>query len=84
MVALDDFRDILRGALASLGGFGGRMLARLALMIVAGQLYGAAPLGVLGQVAALIEILGAIAVLGLRRSLLDMMSRTEKNGGNIE
>ena len=84
MVALDDFRDIFRGALASLGGFGGRMLARLTLMIVAGQLYGAGPLGVLGQVAGLIEILGAIAVLGLRRSLLDMLSAASKRGDSIE
>lgn len=76
MGALEDIRDILRGAFASLGGFGGRMLARLALMIIAGQLYGAGPLGVLGQVAAITEILAAIAVLGLRRTLLDVLSET--------
>jgi len=50
------------------------MIARLMLMLVAGQLYGAAPLGLLGQVAAIVEILAAVAVLGLRRSLLDMLS----------
>ncbi len=80
MGSLEDIKDIMRGALASLGGFGGRMIARLALMITAGHLYGAAPLGVLGQVAAITEILAAVAVLGLRRSLLDMMSEDEKNG----
>ena len=72
--SLSDIRDILRGALASLGGFGGRMVARLCLMLIAGQLYGAAPLGLLGQVAALSEILAAIAALGLKRSLLGMLS----------
>lgn len=77
---IDDIKDILRGALASLGGFGGRMIARLLLMIAAGHLYGAAPLGLLGQVAAITEILAAIAVLGLKRSLLDLMSEDETNG----
>jgi len=80
MGGIDDIKDILRGALASLGGFGGRMLARLALMVVAGQLYGAASLGLLGQVAAITEILAAIAVLGLKRSLLDMLSVKSANG----
>ena len=80
MGGIDDIKDILRGALASLGGFGGRMLARLALMVVAGQLYGAASLGLLGQVAAITEILAAIAVLGLKRSLLDMLSDKKANG----
>ncbi len=77
---IDDIRDILRGAIASLGGFGGRMIARLILMITAGQLYGAIPLGLLGQVAAITEILAAVAVLGLKRSLLDLMSEDEKEG----
>lgn len=77
---IDDIKDILRGALASFGGFGGRMIARLFLMIAAGHLYGAAPLGLLGQVAAITEILAAIAVLGLKRSLLDLMSEDETNG----
>jgi len=80
MGALEDIKDILRGALASLGGFGGRMIARLALMVVAGQLYGAASLGLLGQVAAITEIMAAIAVLGLKRSLLDMLSAKSANG----
>lgn len=77
---IDDIRDIVRGAIASLGGFGGRMIARLFLMIAAGHLYGAAPLGLLGQVAAITEVLAAVAVLGLKRSLLDLMSEDETGG----
>lgn len=74
MGAVQDIRDILRGALAALAGFGGRMIARLVLMLTAGNLYGAAALGLLGQVAAITEILAAIAVLGLKRRLLDFLS----------
>lgn len=80
MGALSDIRDILRGALASLGGFGGRMIARFILMISAGHLYGAAPLGLLGQVAAITEILAAIAILGLKRRLLDFLSESSEEG----
>ncbi|MCK0070840.1 lipopolysaccharide biosynthesis protein [Kordiimonas laminariae] len=77
MSALEDIQDILRGALASLGGFGGRVIARLILMLLAGQLYGAEALGILGQVAALTEILAATAVIGLKRSLLDILSQPD-------
>ncbi|MGY8985638.1 MAG: lipopolysaccharide biosynthesis protein [Sphingomonadales bacterium] len=73
-----DVRDIFRGALASLGGFGGRLIARIILMIVAGQQFGAVELGVLGQVAAIVEILTAIGVMGLKRSLLNMLSLDAK------
>ncbi|NVJ99681.1 MAG: lipopolysaccharide biosynthesis protein [Alphaproteobacteria bacterium] len=79
MGTIGDIRDILRGALASLGGFGGRMLARLVLMLVAGHLYGAASLGLLGQVAALTEILAAAATIGLKRALLDLLSAKDAN-----
>ncbi len=74
MGSLDDIKDILRGALAALGGFGGRMLARLVLILTAGQLFGAEAFGILGQIAAITEITAAIATLGLRRSLLDYLS----------
>lgn len=74
MGAIDDIKDILRGALASLGGFGGRMLARLAMIFFAGSYYGAEKFGHLGEVAAITEILAAAAVLGLKRTLLDMLS----------
>ncbi len=74
MRALEDIKDILRGALAKLGGFGGRIIARLILMVMAGQLYGALSIGLLGQIAAITEILAAIAVLGLKRTLLDLLS----------
>ncbi len=77
MSALSDVKDILRGALASLGGFGGRIIARIMLMVMAGQLYGATALGLLGQVAAITEILAAIAVLGLKRTLLNLLSHKD-------
>lgn len=75
-----DRKDILRGAVASLGGFGGRMLARMILLVSAGHLYGAANIGVLGQLAAVIEILAAVATLGLKRTLLDKLNLAVRRG----
>ena len=85
MGGIDDIKDILRGALASLGGFGGRMLARLAMIFFAGTFYGKGAFGHLGEVAAITEILAAAAVLGLKRTLLDMLSAkgAEDQAGQI-
>lgn len=74
MSRASDRKDLLRGAIASLGGFGGRLLARAVLLVAAGNLYGAANIGVLGQLAAIIEILAAVATLGLKRTLLDKLA----------
>ncbi len=78
MSGIADRKDIMRGAIASLGGFGGRMLARIALLIGAGHLYGASNVGFLGELAAVVEILAAIAILGLKRTLLDLLNHAAK------
>ncbi len=84
MDALTDIRDMMRGALASLLGFGGRLAARVVFMILAGRAYGVEAIGILGQVAAITEIAAAIGVLGLKRSLLDMLSEKHENGHPVE
>ena len=80
MTGLSDVRDLMRGALASLFGFGGRLVARAMLMVLAGRAFGIEALGHLGQIAAITEIAAALCVLGLKRSLLDMLSLDAKNG----
>jgi len=84
MAGVDDIRDILRGAQALLFGFGGRMVARVILVLAAARLFGAAELGVLGQTAAYVEIIAAIGVLGLKRGLLDMLSFNEEQKISVE
>jgi O-antigen/teichoic acid export membrane protein len=84
MQSLEDIRDILRGAAASLGGFGSRLIARLVLMVVAGTLYGAAPVGILGQVAAIVEILAAVGTMGLKRSLPHMLSESADTNQQLQ
>lgn len=77
MSDIKDVKDILRGGFASLFGFSGRMVTRAILLIFAGQVYGIKSVGLLGQVAAVSEILAGLCVLGLKRSLLDMLSARE-------
>lgn len=80
MSHIADARDIFRGVLASLFGFGGRLIARAMLVIFAGRAFGMEAFGHLGQVAAITEITAAICVLGLKRSLLDMLSFHAEQG----
>jgi O-antigen/teichoic acid export membrane protein len=84
MAGLGDIRDVMRGAIASFFGFGGRLIARTILMVIAGRAYGIEALGILGQVAAIAEIAGALGVMGLKRGLLDMLSFKTENGGRAE
>ncbi len=84
MSGLADIRDIFRGAVSSLFGFGGRVIARAILMVVAGRWFGMAEVGVLGQVAAITEMAAAFGVLGLKRSLLDMLSEDFEHGRMVE
>lgn len=80
MSGVADFRDVVRGAAASLFGFGGRLGARVLFMLVAAQAFGAKQLGILGLVAAITEIAAAIGVMGMKRSLLDMLSERQEAG----
>jgi len=84
MTNLGDVRDVIRGALASLAGFGGRLIARAVLMIFAGHMYGMELLGVLALLAAISEITASVSVMGLKRSLLDMLSERAEQGKRPE
>ncbi len=84
MTNLADIRDLIRGAFASLFGFGGRLFARAMLMVLAGRAFGIEALGHLGQIAAITEIMAALCVLGLKRSLLDMLSLEAKTVNRLK
>lgn len=83
MDGMNDVRDVIRGAIASFFGFGGRLGARIVFVLIAAKSFGPAAFGVLGLVAAITEISAAIGVIGLKRSLLDMLSERAENGKPI-
>lgn len=84
MAGLKDVRDIVRGALASLFGFSGRLVARTMLMIIAARAYGIEALGLLGLISAITEVAAGIGILGLKRGLLDLLSHDAENGRSPE
>ena len=77
---LQDARDIIRGACAFFAGAMGRLSARFLLMLLAGNFFGVAALGQLGETAALLEIAAALGILGLKRALLGVMANNERDG----
>ena len=79
-----DTRDIVRGALAILSGFGGRLVARVALIATVGHLFGAANFGRLGVTVAILEVLGALGSFGFRRSLQGRLAADEAAGRPCE
>lgn len=79
-----DARDIVRGALAILSGFGGRLVARIALVATVGHLFGAANFGRLGETAAILEVLGALGAFGFRRSLQGRFAADDAAGRPCE
>ena len=76
-----DSRDIRRGALSLLGGFGGRLVARVGVVALAGRIFGIEAFGQLGEVAALIECAAALGMLGFRRSVFPLIARTSPAQG---
>ena len=84
MTNIGDVRDVIRGAIASVFGFGGRLIARAGLMIFAGHMYGMKLVGVLALLAAISEMTASVSVMGLKRSLLDMLSERAEKGERAE
>ena len=63
-------RDLRRGAMQILSGFGVRTVARILLLTFVARFYGIADFGRLGETVALLELAAAFATFGLSRTLL--------------
>lgn len=79
-------RDLRRGAIQILSGFGVRTVARVLLLIFVARFYGIANFGRLGETVAILELAAAFATFGLRRTLLGRLGgdqSTPNPGKNI-
>ena len=74
-----DLTDVLKGAAASLAGYAGRIGARVLFLFFAGNFYGAARLGELASMIAVIEILVMLGTFGFRRSLLEILGKEKRD-----
>jgi len=72
-----DRRDLRRGAIQILSGFGVRIVARILLITFVARMYGVADLGRLGETVAIIELLAAFATFGLSKTLLGKMGSND-------
>ena len=66
-------RLILRGGLSAGGGLAVRLGARIAFLIVAAQLFGAALFGAFSLAVAVVEVAAAVAALGMKRYLFRLL-----------
>lgn len=75
---------IVRGASASVAGLGVRLGARLALLVIAGQLYGAELFGAYALAVAAVELAVAIGGLSMKKLIFQRLDeRGERPAGHV-
>jgi O-antigen/teichoic acid export membrane protein len=75
----DDVGDLQRAMLAVFSGSITRTVARIILIVFVVRLYGLGSFGYLGEVAALVELLAALASFGLPKTLMAYLDKTDGN-----
>jgi len=79
----DQIAALARGGRTNFFGFLLRLLARLPFLIIAGQLYGAAPLGRFAYAILVVELTGQLATLGLKRGLAMALAKTDRPHAHV-
>jgi O-antigen/teichoic acid export membrane protein len=79
--AADAGRMILRGAQATAAGFGGRLVARLLFLFVAGRLFGPAPFGAYVLAVAAVELAVSVGSLGMKKVIFQLLDAERGEGG---
>lgn len=73
-------RDLRKGAMQILSGFGVRIVARILLLSFVARVYGVSDFGRLGETVAIVELLAAFAIFGLSKTLLGEMGENAESG----
>ncbi|MCK5040729.1 MAG: polysaccharide biosynthesis protein [Sphingomonadales bacterium] len=76
---LNDLLDIMRGALAALGGFLIRFGGRVTFLFFAGNFYGADRLGTFAYTIAIVETIAALSTFGMKRSLFPALKEAKSH-----
>lgn len=74
---------LARGGRTNFFGFLLRLLARLPFLFIAGQLYGAAPLGRFAYAILVVELTAQLATLGLKRGLAIALAKTDRPHAHV-
>lgn len=74
----EDIAALAKGGKTNVFGFVLRLAARIPFLFIAGQLYGAAALGRFAYALLVVELVGQLATLGLRRGLAESLSKEDR------
>ncbi len=77
-----DFADLRRAVIATFSSSLARSVARVLLIIFVVDLYGIGSFGYLGEVAATVELLAALACLGLPKTIMAYFERERESARN--
>lgn len=78
-----DTAALARGGRTNFFGFVLRLLARLPFLFIAGQLYGAEALGRFAYATMVVELMAALATLGLKRGLAAELTRGDRPPSHV-
>jgi O-antigen/teichoic acid export membrane protein len=79
----DQIAALARGGRTNFFGFLLRLMARLPFLFIAGQLYGAAPLGRFAYAILVVELTAQLATLGLKRGLAIALAKTDRPHAHV-
>ena len=80
--ARDDIAQIAKGGRTNLLGFPLRLMARIPFLFIAGRLYGAELLGRLASALVIIEFIGLLSSVGLKRGLAGRLTEEAEHPAN--
>ncbi|MEO0499423.1 MAG: oligosaccharide flippase family protein [Pseudomonadota bacterium] len=78
-----DTKALAKGGRTNFFGFLLRLLARIPFLIIAGQLYGAEALGRFAYAIMIVEMMAALATLGLRRGLAAELAKENRPPAHV-
>ncbi len=79
----DDIAALAKGGRTNVFGFLLRLAARIPFLFIAGRLYGPEALGRFAYALLVVEFVGQLAALGLRRGLAELLSRDDRPHAHI-
>ena len=79
----DDTRALAKGGRTNFVGFLLRLAGRIPFLVIAGQFYGAAALGRFAYAVMIVEMMAAVATLGLRRGLAAELAKERSPDSHV-
>ncbi|EMD84062.1 membrane protein [Pacificimonas flava] len=79
----DDTKALAKGGRTNFVGFLLRLMGRIPFLIIGGQIYGAEALGRFAYATMIVELMAAVATLGLRRGIAAELAKEERPATHV-